>query len=56
MNIQKKSMWIPFELGVGYERNEGVGILLNGYVANLPEYLDEFPVIKSINYLDQFIA
>lgn len=52
----KKSMWVPFELGVGYERNEGIGVLLNGYVADLPEYLDEFPVIKSMNYLDQFVA
>ena len=44
-----------FELGVGYERNEGFGVLLRESMLDLPEYLDEFPVMKSINSLDYFI-
>lgn len=51
----RKSMWVPFELGVGYERNEGIGILLKESIDNLPEYLNEFPVMKSMCSLDYFV-
>ena len=51
----KGSMWVPFELGVGYERNEGIGTFLNGSVYNLPDYLWEFPIMKTTYDLDSFI-
>lgn len=51
----KGSMWVPFELGVGYERNEGIGTFLNGPVYNLPEYLQEFPIMRTSHDLDLFI-
>jgi len=47
----KKSMWVPFELGVSYERNHGIGVLLwaddSMNKSELPEYLDAFPLMKS---------
>lgn len=51
----KGSMWVPFELGVGYERNEGIGTFLNGPVYSLPDYLLEFPIMKTTYDLDLFI-
>lgn len=54
-NETKSSMWVPFELGVGYERNEGIGVFLNGPVPNLPDYLNEFPIIRTTKDLDLFI-
>ena len=45
-----KSMWVPFELGVSYERQQGIGVLVwpEGVDINyeLPEYLDEFPKLQ----------
>ena len=45
-----KSMWVPFELGVAYEREQGIGVLIwpDGVNINykLPEYLDEFPKLN----------
>ena len=47
----EKSMWVPFELGVSYERNQGIGVLLwaDSYLEKdkLPEYLNNFPVMNS---------
>jgi hypothetical protein len=47
----KKSMWVPFELGVSYERNHGIGVLLwaNNSMdkKELPEYLTDFPIMNS---------
>lgn len=44
------SMWVPFELGVSYEREQGIGVLIwpDGMNINykLPEYLDEFPKLS----------
>jgi hypothetical protein len=55
----KESMWVPFELGVAYERNNGIGIFLwpdnHGLYIKFPEYLDEFPVMKSVKDLDKYI-
>ncbi len=55
----KNSMWVPFELGVAYERNNGIGIYLwpdSAYsLIQLPEYLDEFPIMKTKNDLDKYI-
>jgi len=47
----KKSMWVPFELGVAYECNHGIGVLLwaDGLIdkKELPEYLDAFPIMNN---------
>jgi len=44
------SMWVPFELGVSYERGQGIGVLIwpdeTNLPYNLPEYLDEFPKLS----------
>jgi hypothetical protein len=46
----KESMWVPFELGVSYERNQGIGVLVwsdkVNIPYNLPEYLEDFPILK----------
>lgn len=46
----KGSMWVPFELGVSYERNQGIGVLIWPDKVNisydLPEYLEDFPILK----------
>jgi hypothetical protein len=44
-----KSMWVPFELGVSYEREQGIGVLIwpdKRIKDDLPEYLDEFPKLN----------
>jgi len=45
-----ESMWVPFELGVSYEREQGIGVLIWPDGTNidykLPEYLNEFPKLK----------
>lgn len=50
----KGSMWVPFELGVSYEREQGIGVLLwaetLSNLRELPEYLDEFPKLKVTKY------
>ena len=55
----KGSMWVPFELGVAYERNNGIGIYLwpdNAYLSiQLPEYLYEFPIMETQDDLDKYI-
>jgi hypothetical protein len=44
------SMWVPFELGISYEREQGIGVLIWPDGINidykLPEYLNEFPKLK----------
>ncbi|MDY6389870.1 MAG: toll/interleukin-1 receptor domain-containing protein [Fibrobacter sp.] len=50
------SEWVPFELGVGYERDEGIGVLKHNLTGWLPSYLNEFPVMNDIRELDKFIA
>ncbi len=57
----KKSMWVPFELGVAYEREEGIGVYIcpdnfSGLRDNdLPEYLEEFPKMKNDTDLDKYL-
>lgn len=55
----KDSMWVPFELGIAYERNNGIGIYLwpdTDYLPiKFPEYLDEFPIMETKNDLDKYI-
>jgi len=45
----KDSMWVPFELGISFEREQGIGVLLWADTLiekDLPEYLDEFPKLR----------
>ena len=43
-------MWVPFELGVSYERNQVIGVLTGpdkvSISYKLPEYLEDFPILK----------
>ena len=50
------SEWVPFELGVGYERDEGIGVLKHKLTGWLPAYLNEFPIMNDVKELDTFIA
>jgi len=54
-----KSMWVPFELGVSFERNNGIGVLLwpdnENTTLITPEYLDEFPIMKDANGVNKYI-
>lgn len=56
----QKSMWVPFELGVSYEREQGIGVCIwpdTDDSISLPEYLDSFPKLEKnedlIKYLDE---
>ncbi len=53
-----KSMWVPFELGVAYERDSGIGVLKWADSEQskiiLPEYLNEFPVMNQSD-IDKYI-
>lgn len=42
-NNTKKSEWVPFEIGVGYEREEGMAVITPQQIDNMPLYLKEFP-------------
>lgn len=46
----KESMWVPFELGISYEREQGIGVLIWPNATNLsyqlPEYLEQFPIMQ----------
>lgn len=45
----KGSMWVPFELGVSFEREQGIGVLIWAETlreSDLPEYLGEFPKLR----------
>ncbi len=55
----QESMWVPFELGVAYERNNGIGVALwpdqDGVEITTPEYLHEFPIMKEDPDVDEYI-
>lgn len=52
----KYSEWVPFELGVGYERNEGIGVFKYNFNGLLPAYLNAFPVMNNEEDLNKFTA
>lgn len=52
----KYSEWVPFELGVGYERNEGIGVLKYNLTGSPPPYLNVFPVMNTEEDLNKFIS
>ena len=54
-DFTRYSEWVPFELGVGYERDEGIAVLRHRLTGWLPSYLDEFPVMNDVKELDKFI-
>jgi len=55
----KKSMWVPFELGISYEREQGIGVLIwtdgEKLEEKLPEYLDEFPILETEEHIDLYL-
>ena len=46
------SLWVPFELGVAFQANKGIGTFAT---TSLPEYLRSFPVMTSETGLALFI-
>ena len=42
-NNTKISEWVPFEIGVSYEREEGIAILTPQQIDDMPLYLNDFP-------------
>ena len=52
----KKSAWVPFEIGVGYEREEGIAILAPQRISDMPNYLDEFPLMRDFESLKEFAS
>lgn len=48
------SMWVPFELGMAYKANKGIGTFLLNKI-EIPEYLEAFPIMNSTDDLDSFI-
>lgn len=51
----RSSAWVPFEIGVGYERNEGIGVLLLTNNFDLPEYIKELPKMRDLESLKYFV-
>jgi TIR domain len=47
------SLWVPFELGAAYEADKGIGTYVLGS-PTIPEYLDAFPIMRSVPDLRQF--
>lgn len=50
------SMWMPFEIGIATERDIGIAIDLFMSNPNLPEYLLEWPVLRSQNHYGAFVS
>lgn len=50
-----RSWWVPFEIGVATQSDKRItSFQLPG--ATLPDYLTKWPIIKSQDHLDKFIA
>lgn len=50
----KNSWWVPFEIGMASDQNLPIVTFLRDYVP-LPEYLDYWPCIRSLNDIDKYI-
>jgi hypothetical protein len=48
------SWWVPFEIGVGTEKNKRITSFQLDQVG-LPDFLRKWPVLKTKNHLDTFI-
>lgn len=55
-NNTKKSEWVPFEIGVGYEREEGIAVLTPQKIDDMPLYLNEFPRMYDYETLKMFAS
>lgn len=50
----KGSMWVPFEIGIATERDSGIAIDLSFEDPQMPEYLDEWPLLRTSSHHRQF--
>ena len=53
-NNTKSSEWVPFEIGMAYEREEGIAILDSQRVIDKPSYLNNFPLMPDMESLKFF--
>lgn len=53
-NYTEKSWWVPFEIGVGTEKDRRIASYQLNQVA-LPDFLTKWPVLKSEGDLDTFV-
>jgi len=51
----RESWWVPFEIGVAREASRRIATYQSS-VSALPEYLEEWPVLRSDGDLDRFAA
>jgi hypothetical protein len=51
----RESWWVPFEIGVAREAPRRIATY-KASVATLPEYLDEWPILRSDSDLEKFAA
>jgi phosphoenolpyruvate carboxylase len=50
----KESWWVPFEIGVARRAPRAITTFTNLFSCQLPEYLNEWPVLKGNNAVDTF--
>lgn len=50
----KDSWWVPFEIGIAANQDLPTVTYLHSYV-RLPEYLDYWPRLKSLNDIDKYV-
>lgn len=55
-NNTKSSEWVPFEIGMAYEREEGIAILDSQRVIDKPSYLNDFPLMPDMESLKYFAS
>ena len=48
------SWWVPFEIGVARRAPRVISTFTNLYGSDLPEYLREWPILRSDNALDEY--
>lgn len=55
-NNTKSSEWVPFEIGMAYEREEGIAILDSQHIVGKPSYLNDLPLIPDMVSLKYFVS
>lgn len=53
-NNTKSSEWVPFEIGMAYEREEGIAVFTPQQINDVPIYLREFPCLNNYESLETF--
>ena len=54
-NNTKSSEWVPFEIGMAYEREEGIAIFDPQHIIGKPNYLNDLPIIPDMDSLKYFV-